>query len=439
MNMLPCMNKKNIRYKTVVTFSLILSFLFFFYHFWEMSALFYLGLVALAIGVFLFTEKESFLVISFLIPNLFMFKQIDTESAILGYVFLLLSVRFLIKNFNTNNKVNIFLALHIVFTLLTCFFYDDMGLLTSLIRFSFNFCLFSYCANLFVRDCEVKQVIRMYLAGVLLAILMGIIFHYTEGDLYSGYFAGIGSGRNYFGAVVSPAITIIILYFLEKKVTVFDVALYSVTAALCLISIVLSGSRTSVICLLIPIGLVIFCFVKSFFKFNFKLVPLIIVGVIIGVFVFSKYDESVAFLLERFEDSDVKTGNNRFTLWVYYIDEMTKNLWTCFIGSGSIDKVKVVEHNTVVQCLYELGIMGFATLVGAVTLVYKKFVGENKLSLVSFFPLIAVILPYMGINGLYGDQLSYLLVLCALIMKDFSKTKVTKIEGNVDQITIQDK
>ena len=132
-----------IRMKRVSFFSLLVSFLFFFFNLWNVSVLFYLGLAGLLVSVFALSAKEMFLMISFLIPNLFMFKQIDSKTAILGYFFLLSSIKEIAINFKRNPKINVFLILHIAFVLLTCTINLDQSLLRGLIRFVFNFSLFS--------------------------------------------------------------------------------------------------------------------------------------------------------------------------------------------------------------------------------------------------------------------------------------------------------
>lgn len=414
---------EKIRMKRVVFFALVVSFLFFFFNMIGVSALFYIGLAGLLVSMLALSEKELFLLISFLMPNLFMFKQIGSESAILGYFFVLISIKTVIMNFQRTVRINLFFIVHIAFTLLTCTIYADQNLLIGLVRFVFNFSLFSYCASLFSRDREIKQVVKMYFAGIIIAVLMGIVFHSANGDLYNGLFAGVNSGRNYFGAVITPAITIIILYFLEKRVSFSETILYGLTMILCMISIVLSGSRTSVLSLAIPILLCLFCLIRSLWKFNKKLLPLIILLAVFGIVVYVNYQDALLNLLARFSEDDVKTGNNRFDLWEYYIKQTLRSPISFMLGSGSINDNKLVEHNTVVQCIYQLGVIGFISFLGIILKAFRKITKGYKLSIITIFPLLSVIIPYCGINGLYADQLSYLIVLCALIMRDFSITK----------------
>ena len=283
--------------KTVVFFSLLISFLFFLFNLRENAIFFYLGMVGLIVAAIAFKERNTFLLISFLIPNLFMFKRIGADAAILGYVFLFISMKFLLKNYRRRIRVDLFLIAHIVFAAITCISYGDTGLFVGMIRFCFNFSMFSYCATFFLSEHDVKQVVNMYFAGTVLAILMGIVFHSVEGDLYNGLFAGINAGRNYFGAVVSPAVTFAILYFLEKKNTLYEMVLYGFTIMMCLISIVLSGSRTSALSLLLPVILLLIYAFRSFLFFNKKLLLLVLGIGLLVFFLYCNYYDSILKLL----------------------------------------------------------------------------------------------------------------------------------------------
>ena len=144
---------------------------------------------------------------------------------------------------------------------------------------------------------------------------------------------------------------------------------------------------------------------------------------VLGIVVYINYQDALFNLLARFGEDNVKTGNNRFDLWEYYIKQTLRSPISFMLGSGSINDNKLVEHNTVVQCIYQLGVIGFISLLGIIFKTFRKITKGYKLSIITIFPLLSVIIPYCGINGLYADQLSYLIVLCALIMRDFSITK----------------
>ena len=406
--------------KRVVFFSFWTSCFFFFLNLLNTGAFFYLGIVGLLLSVFFLSEKEMFLLISFLVPNLFMFKQIGSKSAILGYFFLFVSIKFWLQNYKGKVRVRLYFLTHIVLTVVTCLIYSDMDLLIQLIRFCFNFSLFAYCATLFSCEGEIECVVKSYFAGTITAILMGIIYRSAQGTLYNGLFGGINSGRNYFGAIISPAITIAVLYFLEKKVSVSDVVLYGATTVLCLISIILSGSRTSVLGLIVPVMLILY---SGFLRRNMKIFPLLVIIAVLVYYVYRNYFDSIMRLLERFGDEDVKTGNNRFDLWRYYIAQTFKNPVSFLFGSGSINKTSYVEHNTVVQCLYQLGIINSVLMLGILHYTFRRILRGNKIRLIALFPLLSIVVPYCGINGLYADQLSYLIILCAMIARDFSKPK----------------
>ena len=426
-NMSRCMNR-DIRVKAVLVFSFAVSLLFFFYNLGGEKSLFFVGILMFLLSIFVFSEEENFLMISFLIPNLFMFKQMGTESALLGYFFVLVSMKTLAKNYHKNLKIDLFFAAHVAFVLLTCVLYDDTTLGISLIRFCFNFSLFAYSASFFSERREIDYAVKMYFIGTIVAIGMGMIYLSLFDALYSGLFSGINSGRNYFGAVISPAITIAILYLAERNISVSDGILYSATIVFCLISIILSGSRTSLLALSIPLILILYYFFKYIprRKLTTKVLPMGILVVLLVFFVYYNFKDSLFELLARFEEEDVKTGNRRFVLWEYYFNQTFRTPVTLLLGNASNSQTEFVEHNTILQCLYELGAIGLVTMFGILKHTFRKILKGRKVEFVNWFPLLAIIFPYCGINGLYSDQLSFLIILCALIMRTSSEKEWRK-------------
>ena len=420
-----CCTGTKIRIQRVVFFSLLISFLFFFLNYIKVSILFYLGLAWLLLSVIALSEKEMFLMISFLMPNLFMFKWIGAETAILGYFFVLVGIKSFIKKYKHSVKVNLFLFLHICSVFLTCVLYMDTSLLTSLVRFVANFSLFSYYATLFSRNGEIKLVVKMYCAGIIIAILMGMVFYSAEGILYGGYFGGVNIGRNYFGAVVTPTITIVMMYILEKNISFREILLYGITLVLCMISVVLSLSRTSMLSFLLPALMCFLYILRSVRKFNKRLIPLLLLFSVIAIWVFTNYEDMVARILKRFEQDDLQTGNGRFVLWQFYLKRMARSPVSFLLGSGSALIYDAAEHNTIVQSLHQVGALGSVTLLCVLKQSFRRITEDVQIRFLSIFPLLSIIFPYCGINALYTDQLSYLLVLSALIMKDFSKTELT--------------
>ena len=140
------------------------------------------------------------------------------------------------------------------------------------------------------------------------------------------------------------------------------------------------------------------------------------------------YSDSLAALLRRFKNDDMSTGNGRFVLWKYYTLQTCHTLGSFLFGCGSNFRSDYfeVEHSTIVQCFHQLGLLGIISYTGIMKYTFRKITQGKKPSLVSFFPLLSVVVPYCGINGLYSDHVSVLLVLCAMIMYDLSKTGIPR-------------
>lgn len=404
--------------------SIFVSVLFFGLNYSGNSVYFYVGVLFFAIIAILFPLRDNLLVSAFCIPNLYMFKMIGSTDAILGYFFLLVSGKYIISQIPKKKvPVNGWFVLHIVFVLFTTIYYADTSLATRLLRFVFSFVLFSKIMVVFSTDKEMKSLVYMYILGVITAVVLGVLFHSSRGNLYNGLFAGVNSGRNYFEAVISPVITIVVLYILDEKINGKELIVYITAIFASLISLILSGSRTAVLCLAFPMLMIFMSAFRVKRIRRFALLSCIIAAAVI--YIYFNYTDSITSIVSRFSEGNISTGNRRFELWAYYLKESFSNVVVTLIGNGSLSasyavgSVHLVAHNTIIESLHTIGLLGTIPLF--FSFAYEWRISTNgKVYFYSLFSLFVVVFSYFGINGLYADQLTFLLFLCLLIRKQFS-------------------
>lgn len=415
---------QSIRLLFVLFWGIGVSILFLLLYLTSNSTFFYLGFFLLIPPLFLFSEKEIFCLISFLMPNLFMFKQIGNPSAFLGYYFMFVALKYFFFNFR-KAPFDLLLLLHFIFCLITIVLYEDYNLLGICIRYVVNFYLFFVFALMLKKE-EIDLVLSSYIVGVMVAIATAMIYHSVNGLLYNGLFGGINSGRNYFASAISPVFCIIILSFMESNPTLRKNILYSVALILYAISIFLSGSRTAVIALLFPITLLFLYLPKNRIDFNIlkKYVLLVVLLLCVTFYVFSNYGDSIDYLFSRFGQDNIETGNHRTELWSYYYMRSTSSIFTFLWGNASFYDMNVyVEHNTFIQGLNQTGIMGILSFIlvflGSFFVLVKNEIHSLKFK--GFFPLFVVLFSYFGINAYHSDQFSFLVILSFLMIKRYSK------------------
>ena len=407
------------RVMLVASYGLILSVIFLYMHLLSAPALFFVGVALLFSSIFIFSEKEQFLFIAFLIPNLFMYKYIEGPFAILGYFFIVLSLKYIFQHFYTI-ELNLFLALHFGICCLTCLYWSNFAILLSAIRFSLVFFLFYSLAKSTKED-EISLILDFFVFGAVVAIALGIIYRTNAGTLLNGFFAGIKCERNYFTAALSPVFSIILIQLMKKKNSLIKEVFYFISITMYFLCLILAASRTAAIALVFPCVIILsyfFMLKDDLLKIrNFLLIMFILlVG---SLFLISQYGGSIDSFIERFSSNDMKTGNNRFVLWQYYFEQTISELTTFFIGHGVVfGQSREAEHNLVVECFNKTGLLGLLTLLGTFFYsVTKSIQSVQKLQVSAFMPLCAVVFCYMGISALHADQFSFLFILSLLVVR----------------------
>ncbi len=415
-----------IRFSLIGIFVSLSSFIFLIYHIYHVEWLFFLGLVPFFVFFFFLSDKEIIISLAFFIPNLFMFKKQGAPNALLGYFLALASLKYIYYNL-LNIKINIFLIIHLFTVSLTCILYNDSALFLSACRFILSFFFINEIVLSF-KNKDIDATMEMYILGTVVAIITAIIYHQYNGSLYNGFFAGIKCERNYFSASVVPIFVIITYYIMEKKCKFKDYLFYCIAFFIGLLSNFLGASRTAFLSLSVPLFLYILYFFKSDLDFQ-RIKKIVILGIIIVMIAIELnhyYADLIDNLLERLKDKDMATANNRTVLWDYYFSQATRNFQTIIMGNGaSYIKGFSVEHNTYIQCFYQLGLLGCFSLAGIFFSFFGKCLpSKTSMDVVKYFFLLAIVLFFFfSISGLYSETLTFLLVLSGLIVKRFAQNK----------------
>ncbi len=122
--------------------------------------------------------------------------------------------------------------------------------------------------------------------------------------------------------------------------------------------------------------------------------------------------------------SQLTTG--RTDLWLKYLREFADNGLLTLFGEGYTSSVtldNVASHNTVIQGVYQLGVVGFSLLCVWMGFVLKRS-GKGQLRNCGFnyviLMCIGVVLPWMALDILFFDEL-FLLPIYAVTGIAYSK------------------
>ena len=115
--------------------------------------------------------------------------------------------------------------------------------------------------------------------------------------------------------------------------------------------------------------------------------------------------------------SELTTG--RTDLWLKYLREFTHNGWLTLLGEGytSITLENEASHNTVIQGIFQFGLLGFPALCAWIAFILKR-AGSGRLrhcrAKYVLLMGVGVVLPWMGLDILFFDEF-FLLPIYAVI------------------------
>lgn len=405
----------NVNFKRNIKISFSIIALFALYNIYGNILFLLPGIVVWIASILFLNTLDTFLIFIALTPHIGMLKIFGTSYAIYGYLMLAMALKYFLsaRNFKANAIFLVHLFL-VGITVITCASYS---LATSLIRCML---LLIFLSAFFQKGCSLRyreQIIRAFLFGLSLSVLVGIAFYIiTNKDIFSGDFAGIREDRNYFSTVLSVGIGIAIIFnaYTKKRIINFLEMLVLLYGG------ILSASRTFLISLVWSALLLFFFIFQTQYKKRalWLITILILVLIILG----NQMLPILQTALERFSDETVEGGNGRFAAWSYYINIACSTLPRFLLGSGAtsmyLSGIKIVEHNTFIQTFFTVGLLGTVTLFACYFSIYRRIV-RTKFSfkrILLYMPLLAAITGYTAISAMYSDTFTIVIFVTFIII-----------------------
>ena len=130
------------------------------------------------------------------------------------------------------------------------------------------------------------------------------------------------------------------------------------------------------------------------------------------VFTSSLFQEQLNVILTRFSwaDNAAEFTTGRTELWSYYLTEILNDLKLLLLGQGFTNVMiySRASHNTVIQLLYQFGILGSVLLIAWFIGYYYEIVGawriRNPKMTRIFMILAGTFLPWLAIDILFFDE-----------------------------------
>ena len=241
--------------------------------------------------------------------------------------------------------------------------------------------------------------------------------------------SGFYGDPNYFSAQMLVAIIglLIILTKVRNKKLILPIII--MVAALCYFAMQ-SVSKMFIISLVTVLFLWIVNMLVSRMGLGYKLgILTIIAAIIIIVMLENVFMKEIDYYLLRFgkvRDS-ISLTTGRIVLWKIYIDYLLANPEKLFFGIGvSDDQIRIIfrtnnAHMTVIQTIYQLGIVGTAMFVLWWKSIYNALFTKLNISISDLVNLLimalAIFLPWLALDMFYFREFFYFVILLFLLLK----------------------
>ncbi len=395
-------------------------FMFFLAYHFQFAPLSFVGLAILVCMIPFFDAFELFVSFAFLLPNTYLVKIVGSNAALLGYWLLLFLVVYYLRmrSFAFDKKLVWMVLVHLICVLISILLTGNTSIVSSIIRFMAFLLIINVMKDMDLVPYE--KLIKAFVSGCIWAIVLSLIYNTLHGiNSFSGGFRSLGNDRNYFAITLAFALTAYVVYmYNEQKVEVMDF----IKIFVMFVAGILSSSRTFIIISLMFVFAVIIMSNRLTKTKKIMTITILAVLVVAGLIFFG---DQIQLVLDRLEDDNFTGGNGRFEAWSVYLGQTFSSLKTALFGYGDSTEYRLifgldaVEHNTAVQALFTIGIMGTLTLLVLIFLMYRSYAATRqyrKKAMIHFLPLASICVGYLTINGLYSSNLLLSMVLSFVLM-----------------------
>lgn len=263
------------------------------------------------------------------------------------------------------------------------------------------------------------QVVIFFSLGIIIAAVTAQLFdkypnisRYIRVDAYANIVRRCGyySDANFYTAQITAAVGGVLFLTLTdlKKKTLSFLLMVLIFLLYCGF---LSGSKSFVLVAATVILAWLIAFLRMRGKVGLKLV-ILICAVTASVYIATSvlFSGLIKVLVVRFghtrDLNSFTTG--RLDIWKWYFKEIVGNTKVFFLGKGFTD-VKVngrAPHNTILQVLFQFGILGVPILLYWMISFFRDIYGRTRKrkGLDLWVVIIGVAMPWMAIDGLFFDD-----------------------------------
>lgn len=365
----------------------------------------------------------------FLLPFFTILKKTPEGMSFFTILFFLLILKMVVLHKKIDVRLLIALAVFFAFGVL----FSGLENLTTIITMVAGILMLYYMRNSDV-DIDISAMVGLYSIGICLAAIFALCKGYLPiidsfitditlrlpAEERIVRFAGLQGNPNYYTLDITIALSAIIaLGHYNRKTPKLHMILMIALSILGIMSISKSFLLSWILLMLCWAFLVARKSIKDFIKLVvFAVIAMLLIYIL-------AYDYINAYLFRFVSDSSGtldKITTGRSTIFLEYFQTLVNDLKIFFLGNGLgsiIESLGYGTHNTYLECLFNLGIIG--TMIFMMAIVISM--GRVKFKGVAFLPLFMLLFRMLAIGLLTYDYLWFYLAICLGIAYDYQNKR----------------
>lgn len=423
--------------------------------FWKWFAL--IGLVVACGCVLRHINGKSIYFIFFLLPLISMFKLSSTGIYLLivliVFIIFVLAIKLLISLLNKNTRINI--PLTTICAVLFLYMIPRLKLSNITMFCSFVLGLVLVYITYYYKDeMSFKEISFAFLVGMVISVLTGLLYPvnerlqmfidgFTAGGVYR--FSACAANVNIFAGELMIMLALFTALFMKKQIK----STYWLVYIFSFLSVIFTISKSSLIMFVfITVALVIYiildqkkyCYKQLLILISCLMLVFLIVPNRVIIYFSRPFNETSANpATVNTQLSGLTTG--RFDIWITYFKEIGSSLKSMLFGFGmSAENIGIYNgvadfttHNTFVQMLYNVGVVGVALLLCVIV----TFIGWKKVFKLRFGIVVVIVSVMLFLCGadFFSYRLSNYLILIFMAYSIYDDKPIVgeKVDNNTNQ------
>ena len=382
--------------------------------------------VSVSLLVFLFSSvSHSFSFLLFLLPLAPILKVDANGMSFFTVLFFVFVLRMTISK-RTLDK-NVFISLSIFAFYAFCFSGLDQA--TTIITIILGMLMIYYLRK---AEINIDFAILTFSLGIILSSILAslkdvfpIVNTFVvssslriDSEHYADRFSGLQGNPNYYTLDIIMVLAFILVLMYRKSAKPIYVSCFVVLSVFGIMSV----SKSFLVCWLL---LIVCWFVLSVYQGVGKIFKFLMIALIFSVVIYLyAYDAINTYLFRLVNDNTgsletITTG--RTGLWKSYIDVIFSDTKILFLGNGLNTTISSGRgsHNTFLESLFSLGIVGSGLLLASI----RTCAGKNRFIPIMLIPIMTLVIRMMAIGILTYDNLWYYLAIIVCLFRYLERSE----------------